>query len=91
MINFNPITTTEQTVTTTLEDNSHQPKQLTSSVPTVKRNKNPKSNVDENGLIVQVYDGLSKRFKTDYAPTTLKDPALESFKHLKKCLINQTI
>ena len=37
------------------------------------KNKNPKSNVDENGLIVQVYDGFSKRLKTDYSPQLWKN------------------
>jgi hypothetical protein len=49
MINFNPNTTAEQTMTTTLEDYPHQQKHVTSTAPTVKKNKNPKPNVDENG------------------------------------------
>ena len=38
-----------------------------------------------------LYDGMSKRQRGDYPPTTLAKPALAPFKHLRKCTINQTI
>lgn len=41
--------------------------------------------------ILQIYDGMSKRFKNDYPATNLTKPPITSHKHLKKSLINQTI
>jgi len=69
----------------------HTPNISTAAVTKKTSLPNKKSCEINDKEILQVYDGMSKHQKHDYAATTLTKPLLPPFKHLKKCLINQTI